>query len=602
MVISSAGVLAARDGSAILTGFCGVFLRQTGEAGGSSETGFRAAKRIAAQSLSRNPDHTIQTFDDDRFFVAFFDNGAWDTERRIERDDDFVGAVSGNPIVTGADGVSNDPAGSAHQVLRALGAGDWEVLKRPAGGFAAVHWHRRARRLRLCAGTLPQRPIYVRVLPHICFFSTSLRLIRAMAMEPLRVRDQGIGEMLYLGRCLGKGTILDGVDLVTHGNVIEVTGETYVRRRYFDWCAIAPSDDNEEVAALRLHRLFVQAIKRRLRGSRTVDAYLSGGLDTRCVIGGLLDEGARVRAFTHPYKDSSDDILAGLMGKRFGIEHVVKEAFPHDRMKLTFDLYAFYAKKHFPPVDGDIRRARIMWSGDWGSFLLGGGTGETESGRMAARSLDVATINKLFGYIKGRLTRSVKGMSRLRELTFLGAKRELESLNPIRVDRRLFLYYMLNDQNRVLHDHYEEIDHSNIEFETPFYDFDFVSAIVSLPTDMIVGHRLYYRWMTHFKAPVTEVPWQAYPGHLPCPLPMPAGVLNQWRTDWYSKVLPPVLEGVTAATLKDRNPEVWRFLDWRVVMALRVANAIGIRRFGYESSSIRMVYEAITGRRIFPLP
>jgi hypothetical protein len=422
-------------------------------------------------------------------------------------------------------------------------------------------------------------------------------------LAPLSVRDQGIGEMLYLGRCLGKGTVLEGVDIVTHGTFVEVSDDGFATRRYFDWNAVAPREASDEDAARDLHRLFVQAVQRRLRGARAADAFLSGGLDTRTVIAGLLDEGVKVRAFTHPYKGSSDDILAGLIGKRFGVEHVVKEALPLDRLKLNFDIYAFYAKKYFPPAGGDARSARIMWSGDWGSFLLGGGTGETESGRMAARSLDAGTLEKLFGYIKGRVTRSVKGMARLRELTFQAAKKEIESLNPARVDRRLFLYYMLNDQNRILYEHYEEIDLSNVEFETPFYDLDFVTAIVSLPTDMIVGHRLYYKWMALFKAPVTEVPWQAYPGHVPCPLPMPTGVLNQWKTDWYTPAtLSPILENVTGEVLNDTNPEIWRFLDRRVVTLLRTANKMGVRRFGHESSSIRMVYEAITGRRIYPLP
>jgi asparagine synthetase B (glutamine-hydrolysing) len=558
---------------------------------------------VWARVLSRNPDHVIQTFDDGRLSLAFFDNGAWERERKIVEDGDSVGVVSGNPLLADDDGVTNDPADGVRRVVGALASGDWTTLARPAGGFTAMSWQRSARVLRLCAGTLPQRPLYVRVTPEACYFATTLRMMRAMSPEPLRARDQGLAELLYFGRCLGKGTVLEGVDIVTHGMVVEVTDEGFQTRRYFDWNAIAPSLEDDDATARKLHHLFGQAVRRRLRGARTADAFLSGGLDTRCVIAGLLDEGVAVRAFTHAYGGSSDDVLSGLMAERFGIEHVAKEAKPLDRLKLNTDIYAFYAKRHFPRVDGDETRARIMWSGDWGSFVLGGGTGETESGRMAGRSLDPATLDELFGGLKKRITRSVRGMSRLRELAFLSAKREIETLNPAQIDRRLFLFYMLSDQNRILYDHYEEIDLSNVEFETPFYDFDFIAAIIAAPSSMIVGHRLYYKWMAHFKAPITEVPWQAYPGHLPCPLPMPEGLLNQWKTDWYgADLLSQILEAVTSAVLHDPDPEVWRSLDRRAVTLFRVANSAGVRRFGHESSTIRKVYEAITGRRIFPLP
>jgi hypothetical protein len=580
-----------------VTGFCGVFFRQRDA---SAPDGRPAAW---APLLSRNPDHHIQTFNDGRLSLAYFDNGAWEADRKIVTDGDTVGVVSGNPLLTGADGIANDPADGVRQVVGALASGDWATLAKPAGGFAAMSWQRSSRVLRLCAGTLPQRPLYVRVTPEACYFATTLRMMRAMSPEPLKARDQGLAELLYFGRCLGKGTVLEGVDIVTHGLVIEVTDDGFQARRYFDWNTIAPSDADDDATSRKLHELFVQATRRRLRGAKTADAFLSGGLDTRCVIAGLLDEGVAVRAFTHAYNGSSDDVLSRLMAERFGIEHVTKEAKPLDRLKLNTDIYAFYAKRHFPRGDGEAKRARLMWSGDWGSFVLGGGTGETESGRMAGRSLDPATLSELFGGLKKRLTRSVKGMSRLRELAFLSAKHEIETLNPSQIDRRLFLFYMLSDQNRILYDHYEEIDLSNVEFETPFYDFDFIAAIIAAPSRMIVGHRLYYKWMEHFKAPITQVPWQAYPGHLPCPLPMPAGLLNQWKTDWYGpELLSQILETVAGTVLHDPEPEVWRFLDRRAVTLFRVANNAGVRRFGHESSIMRKVYEAITGRRIFPLP
>ena len=36
------------------------------------------------------------------------------------------------------------------------------------------------------------------------------------------------------------------------------------------------------------------------------------------------------------------------------------------------------------------------------------------------------------------------------------------------------------------------------------------------------------KWLQHFPEVTLSVPWQAYPGHEPCPLPVPSGVVYQW--------------------------------------------------------------------------
>ena len=62
----------------------------------------------------------------------------------------------------------------------------------------------------------------------------------------------------------------------------------------------------------------------------------------------------------------------------------------------------------------------------------------------------------------------------------------------------------------------------------PFFDSSFVELIVSIPIDLCLEHRLYLKWLALFPKAVSAVPWQAYPGHLPCPLPIPDELDYQW--------------------------------------------------------------------------
>jgi hypothetical protein len=87
---------------------------------------------------------------------------------------------------------------------------------------------------------------------------------------------------------------------------------------------------------------------------------------------------------------------------------------------------------------------------------------------------------------------------------------------------------MHNDQRRHLAAHFEDIDLHRMEFHLPFFDGQFLELIMSVPVDACLGHRFYMSWLSGFPDLVRSTPWQTYPGHVPCPLPIPAELRYQW--------------------------------------------------------------------------
>jgi hypothetical protein len=55
-----------------------------------------------------------------------------------------------------------------------------------------------------------------------------------------------------------------------------------------------------------------------------------------------------------------------------------------------------------------------------------------------------------------------------------------------------------------------------------------LSAIMTVPLDLCLGHKFYTKWLSLFPSYTTSVPWQAYPNHEPCPLPIPRALTYQW--------------------------------------------------------------------------
>jgi hypothetical protein len=109
-----------------------------------------------------------------------------------------------------------------------------------------------------------------------------------------------------------------------------------------------------------------------------------------------------------------------------------------------------------------------------------------------------------------------------------GLREELDSLHCDDVGRAMHLVLMQNDQRRHLAAHFEGIDLSRVEYQLPFFDSTFIESVLRVPLDFCLGHRLYMEWLRCFPEVVLSVPWQAYPGHEPCPLPVPNGVAYQW--------------------------------------------------------------------------
>ena len=88
---------------------------------------------------------------------------------------------------------------------------------------------------------------------------------------------------------------------------------------------------------------------------------------------------------------------------------------------------------------------------------------------------------------------------------------------------------MTNEQRRDPAVLAEDVDMIRLEFHTPFWDSDFLEVVFNTPAELCLGHWLYMERLRARLPEALSVPWQAYPGHEPCPHGMPTGSLNQWR-------------------------------------------------------------------------
>ncbi len=109
-----------------------------------------------------------------------------------------------------------------------------------------------------------------------------------------------------------------------------------------------------------------------------------------------------------------------------------------------------------------------------------------------------------------------------------GIREELAELHSADAGRNFYLFIMLNDQRRKLSGHFENLDLHRLELQLPFFDSEFLAFVISLPIERCLGHKFYSKWLGQFSTAAASVPWQTYPGHEPCPIPIPQGLAYQW--------------------------------------------------------------------------
>jgi hypothetical protein len=247
-------------------------------------------------------------------------------------------------------------------------------------------------------------------------------------------------------------------------------------------------------------------------------------------------------------------------------------------------------------------RPQLVWSGESGSGLLGG-VGLTESivAFMRNGRIDDAVAEYLrLGQrnIPLKLFRPAI-VENLRPFITQGITEELKSLHAADAGWNFYIFLMHTDQRRNLTRHFENLDLHRLELQLPFFDGGFLTAVMAMPLDWCLNHRFYNKWLRLLSPAVTSVPWQAYPGHEPCPLPVSEKLLYQWdkshRGEEDASRKQKVLKRAAAVLHSVKFPD--HILIKRNLRLAAWLHALGWRDYEYaiEAAEIYSRYAAMVG-------
>lgn len=512
-----------------MTLIAGIFCRRDQPVPDSAGASLKSA-------ISRNPADEVSVFKDQRSYFVKTDIGVFEEPGFFVDPTGALSLLAGEPLLANPDATSRRNRLQDLTTIHEQGLkNNWEILREADGTFCLIHYQPRTGTLSLAADKLGVRPLYFWIDDNFVVFANALRILEELPLVPKKTDMRAITELVALGAPLADRTPYAGIFLLKPGEVLHITRDKTWRSYYWRWDEIDAAQDSEGLRLQVVYDRFRTAVGRRIGNDRTTGAYLSGGLDSRCVVAALHDEGVRVHTMNFARPGTQDHYFGNEFAREIGSIH---ECVPKQRGDSVPDYSSLMAKAL---SESNYRnhwltgRSRVVWSGEGGSVLLGlVHISESIIELMRAGNTDGAIeeyMQREQIHIPHKFFRP-KVRENIRDVIKQSIREELDELHAEDAGRNFYLFLMHNDQRRKLMDHFENIDLHRLEFQLPFFDGSFLASVIATPLDMCLRHKFYVKWLAKFPPAVTAVPWQAYPGHEPCPLPIPSELAYQWSNSY----------------------------------------------------------------------
>jgi hypothetical protein len=477
--------------------------------------------------LSRRPEAQIREAGSDHaFFVRSHTGSLTDYDGVMEVGPGKISMLAGEPLST------QRGARADHEALvRSVWGHELSAFRDARGVFCGFAYSEDDQpRLVLFSDKLGIRPLYFWSGGNTVVVASALRILEGLSIVPRRRNDLGVAQRIDLGRALGSKTRYDDIRMLRSAEVLRFSATGEESACYQRWDQVPSVWGTEEEERAEAYRIFREAVKIRLGSSSEAVGHLSGGMDSRAVIAVLMELGATTDAVTFFLKPMQQDrVLAEMFSQVMGCGfHPIRlEVWPEEvtHPSLNFVLSREVDEGRVP------LRPRSVWTGDGGSLGVGSAGLDTEMVGLLRSGRPVDALRRYqekkgLGFPWGLIRRG--GREEIAEALRKDFLAELGLYTSGDPGQDFLLLLMTNFQRRNLAMDYEDLDLHGLEYQMPFYDSVFLEFVLGMPLEDRLYHRFYTKWFDAFPDPVRQVPYQTYPGHVPCPLPAPKGTTYQW--------------------------------------------------------------------------
>ena len=381
------------------------------------------------------------------------------------------------------------------------------------GPFAAIVVRGPSFELRVCTDRYRHYPIYVHRGHEATVVSTDLRCIVPWLRET-EIDTTAVEMLLRCGELIDRMTLLRGVEMLAPATIFRASEHDAVERRYWtmrhDGSGGQDAAENADVVSAALSR----SVKRLEAVTAKPGITLSGGLDSRIILD-LFNHPERVPSFTWGLPGCRDIACATQFARKIGAPHLVRHWDPAEfpplwsrGVDLTSGGCGIEGMFMLPFVPLLASSSDVIFNGLAGDALLGGNFLKHSWMRehdMLRLGLSVWRwrVSEQEDLLVDRLVGRRGGDSPARDqwIASIASRKgggPVERLNDWLYENRVFRN--TNCGTMLLR--------GGVESHAPFFDRDFVDAMLRVPLQQKVKHRLYLQVMDRVAPRAAAVAWQ----------------------------------------------------------------------------------------------
>lgn len=473
-----------------------------------------------AERMSHRPWHGAETYVDPTATVALGRIGIGVFNREPQP---FRSADGG--IIAFFSGVLFDRASDATSDAELVGTMYQEhgptFARHLTGEFLALIWDRARQELLLTNDCFGFYPTYYACRADRLLFAPEVKAITGPGEHPAHLDMTALAEYMRFQNLLGERTFVEGISLLPYASVLRfglARGELSIDP-YWRLAEIAPLPAMPfEEAVREAGRLLARAVNRApARGHRTA-LYLTGGLDSRLLLG-LVDERHQpMTTLTFGQRGSRDVVYGRRLARRAGSRH---HEFPLDdgrwvaegvdlHLALTEGFHGWIHAHGISTLPATRALAEVTLTGCGGGSVVGGWLNSLPSLEGPTDDPEVLTaqqfhrFNQIYSW--PGLTEAEERVlyaERLREAmhgrAFDSLQREVTRYMDCRPEVRGDFLHVRNHDFRMIHNTIVML-RSHVEACSPYFDFDLFQFVYGLPA-AVRGYKRLLRAILQQRAP-----------------------------------------------------------------------------------------------------
>lgn len=404
-----------------------------------------------------------------------------------------------------------------------------EGLTRLEGAFIVAVWDARQHELVLINDRFGLYPHYVAYSDRMLAWAPEIKGVLCAPGLSREVDLTAVAEYVRLQQILGNKTWLRDIQLLPPASLLRFRpragGPTL--RRYWDWDTIREQPRigfNEAVD--EASRLFQRAIDAMIQPPHRVGVYLSGGLDSRTILG-FIDRQVPVTTLTYGAAGCRDVVYAEQIARRAGSAH---HWFPFENGRWVLD----HAPLHLQLTEGmhswmhmhgisTLPRARqlidVNLSGWDGGTVFGGLVIDysidhslrhpVSEDQLVTRMYDAFCQEATWPGLTNSEAEQLFIDKRLNARSFESFRAEFGRTRHYPDNRRCDYFY-IDQHDRRSTQNMIVFARSSIEVRCPFFDYDLINFLYSLPEAVRATPKFYRALLTRRAPQLATIPHEKH--------------------------------------------------------------------------------------------